>query len=260
MLGPEQGRRNMLTVGQGFRLLATGFALILLAAPSAFTQTASAAGTHCQPSGGTDTPPQAPTTNQNTNQQVSVNPVTGETTALATHYRPLTADERWKLYFESSYWSIGAYFSPLFTALALDQATDSPAQWGTGIAGYGHRAASRLLTGNVVQASFQHSVAALLKEDVRYIASDQHGFGRRAWHAVKYSFLTYNRQGHPTPNIAGIGGFYVAAAASTTWLPGRRRTWSYTLSNGAQSEALSLPYSVVQEFWPEISHHLFHRK
>lgn len=185
--------------------------------------------------------------------RLSVNPITGQTTARMTGYTPLTAGERWKLYFKQSYWSVGAYFGPLFAALALDQATNTPAQWGGGFRGYGRRVVSRFASGDVVQNSIQFPMAALLKEDVRYIASDGHGFRHRAGHAIVYSFLTYNNQGRPTLNVANISGYYGATAVSTLWLPGAQKTAGYTFSNGSESLALSVPVNILQEFWPDIS-------
>jgi hypothetical protein len=191
---------------------------------------------------------------------LNVNPVTGQTTAQAVDYRPLRAEEYCKLYLKQSYWSVGAYFGPVFAALTLDQASGTPPQWGGGFRGYGRRVASRIASGDVVQNSMQFPMAALLKEDVRYIASSQHGFGHRLRHAVLYSFLTYNTQGKPTLNIANISGYFGAAAVSTLWIPGeRQKVRGYTLSNGVESLALSVPVNMLQEFWPEISHKLLRR-
>jgi len=120
--------------------------------------------------------------------------------------------------------------------------------------------ASRWASGDVVQNSFQFPVAALLKEDVRYIASNEGGFRRRVGHAIVYSFLTYNSQGRPTLNVANIGGYYFAAGVSTVWLPGRQNLASYTLSNGSESLGLSVAVNLLQEFWPDIRHRVFRRK
>jgi len=188
-----------------------------------------------------------------------VNPLTGQTSASGSGYRPLTGGERWKIYFKQTYWSVGAYFGSFFAALVLDQAKGDPKEWGGGFRGYGRRVLSRWATGNVVQNSFQHPAAAVLNEDVRYITSNQHGFKRRAGHAVLYSFLTYNNQGRPTLNIANIGGYYVASAASTLWLPGHRNAALYTLSDGSQAIGLSVPVNLLQEFWPEVCRTLFHK-
>ena len=189
-------------------------------------------------------------------QRLKVNPVTGLAVAPESSYRPLTGDERWKLYFKMNYLSPGTYFSPVMTALLLDQATGTPYEWGGGLPGYGRRVASRVGTA-VLQGTFQAPVAALLHEDVRYIASDRHGFVRRAAHAALYTFLTYNSQGHPTLNIASLSGYYVSTAASTAWLPGHHNVAAYTFTNATEQIQLGISLNVVQEFWPEIRHHIF---
>lgn len=198
-------------------------ALILLAVSSAFSQTAGAGETSSQTPDvrSATSPASVADKTQDDKNRLSVNPVTGQVTAMASDYTPLTGDERWKLYLKQSFWSVGAYVGPLFAALALDQSTGSPKEWGGGFPGYGRRVASRVASGDIVQNSFQFPVAALLHEDVRYIASNQHGFCRRAGHAILYSFLTYNPQGHATLNLSNIGGYYFAGAVSTLWLPGR---------------------------------------
>lgn len=239
-------------------------ALMLFIGPSAsvFGQTGSADGTSSPASRSVAAAPQAPPAGevQRDEDRLRVNPVTGQTTAQAVNYNPLTADERWELYFKQSYWSVGAYVGPLFAALALDQSTNTPPQWGGGFRGYGLRVASRVASGDVVQNSIQFPMAALLKEDVRYIASNQHGFGHRLGHAVLYGFLTYNSHGHPTLNVANISGYYGAAAVSTLWIPGeRQKVVSYAFSNGSESMALSVPVNMLQEFWPEVSRKVFHK-
>jgi len=184
-------------------------------------------------------------------RQLRVNPLTGLVSDTEGSYTPLTGEERWKLYWKMNYFSVGAYFGPFFSALLLDQATGSPAEWGGGFAGYGRRVASRTASA-ILQGTFQAPVAYLLHEDVRYIASKQPGFKRRALHAIVYSFLTYNNSGRPTLNIANLGGYYASTAVSTVWLPGHYKVLSYTLSNSTEQIGLTLPVNILQEFWPEV--------
>jgi hypothetical protein len=191
-------------------------------------------------------------------QRLSVNPVTGLASASESGYSPLTADERWELYLKQNYASWGAYVGSFWSALVLDQGTGNPKEWGGGFPGYGRRVASRFGSA-VIQGSFQAPVAALLHEDVRYITSNQHGFKRRARHAMLYSFLTYNNQGQPTPNIGNLGGYYAASAASTLWLPVHSNVATYALSDGSQQAGLSVLVNLLQEFWPEIRHSVLHR-
>ena len=77
-------------------------------------------------------------------QPASVNPLTGLVTVSSVNYRPLSLNERWVLYWKQNYFSAGAYAGPVLTAVLLDQASGTPAQWGGGVEGYGRRLASRL--------------------------------------------------------------------------------------------------------------------
>lgn len=201
--------------------------------------------------------PQPPTANSD-KARLAVNPITGVVSTSTVNYRPLTGRERWKLYWKQNYLSIGAYFGPVFTALVLDQATDSPAQWGGGLHGYGLRLASRTGTA-VLQGTIQAPLAALLHEDVRYVASKDRRPRRRALHAVEYTFLTFNNQGHATLNIANLGAYYASTAISTVWLPGKYDVAHYALENGTEQIALAAPVNILQEFWPEVVHKVFRR-
>ena len=184
-------------------------------------------------------------------ESFKVNPLTGQVSASGSNYKPLTAHQRWRLYFKQNYWSVGAYFGPVASALLFDQATGNPKEWGGGLGGYGRRLGSRL--GNsTIQGTFQAGVAALLGEDTRYILSDRHTFKGRAGHAVLFGFMTYNNQGHKTLNVANLGGYFAASATSTLWLPGQRNVALYTLTDGCQQAGLGALVNLVQEFWPEI--------
>jgi len=204
--------------------------------------------------------PQRSTPRQSTsdNGRLAVNPVTGIVTTAPANYLPLTGKERWKLYWKQNYFSIGAYFGPVFTALVLDQATGSPPQWGGGLEGYERRLASR--TGSaILQGTIQAPLAVVLHEDVRYVASNDRRGKRRALHAVAYSFLTFNDQGHPTPNIANLGAYYGSTAITTLWLPGKYNVARYTLANSTEQIALTVPVNILQEFWPEVVHKVLRR-
>jgi hypothetical protein len=214
--------------------------------PVAQTADAPASQDKDKDQGGTADPP-PPVISQ---WKVNVNPVTGMVSSNGT-YTPLTGAQRWQIYWKMNFFSVGAYFGPFFSALVLDQATGSPAQWGGGFRGYGKRVGVRTVSA-MLQGTFQAPVAYALHEDVRYIMSDQPGIKRRIAHAVLYSFLTYNSSGHPTLNIGNLGAYYASTAVSTTWLPGHYKVLSYTLSNASEQIVLSLPVNILQEFWPDM--------
>lgn len=261
-------RFSLLGLGCRVGIVSAAFAMTLLVATVAFGQAPSGVAAQAPADqqsdaltqAGSQNPPTAasqaaddppPPVTESEKQRLAVNPITGLVTSSAVNYEPLTGEERWKVYWKQNYFSIGAYFGPVFTALVLDQTTNSPSQWGGGMAGYGLRVASRTV-GGMIQGTVQAPIAAILHEDVRYISSAQRGFGRRALHAIEYSFLTYNNHGRPTPNVANLGAYYASTAIETTWLPGKRAVGSYTLSNGSEQIALSVPVNLLQEFWPDI--------
>lgn len=236
----------------GNRIVRTfqGFLLLILLGNFALQPAAAQ-----DPNGGASraAPPVAPTAPN----PLSVNPITGLTSTSATNYKPLTNRQRLYLYWKQNYWSVGAYFGPVLSALVLDQATGSPAEWGGGFEGYGRRLASRIGV-SVIQGSVQAALAVPLREDVRYIALGHGSFGRRTLHAIEYSFLTFNNHGKPTLNIANISGYYAATAVSTVWIPTNESTIHYTVVNGTEQFALSIPVNIFQEFWPEIRTKVLH--
>ena len=206
-------------------------------------------------------PPSAPPpilVDQPGSQPASVNPLTGLVSVSSVNYRPLSLNDRWVLYWKQNYFSAGAYAGPVLTALLLDQASGTPAQWGGGVEGYGRRLASRLGEADL-QGTVQAPLAAILHEDVRYISSSQHGFGRRALHAIIFSFLTYDSHGHPTPNFANFVGYYVSAAVATSWLPGQHYRAGYTFSRASEQVVLAVPVNLLQEFWPEVRRKILRR-
>jgi len=203
--------------------------------------------------------PASPSINPaNQSQPIPVNPFTGLTSASSQNYSPLTGQQRWKLYWKQNYLSVGAYFGPFFTALAFDQASGWPSDWGGGLEGFGRRLGSRIAI-STIQGSLQAASAAALHEDVRYLTSSSTGFKKRALHAIAFSFLTFNNRGHTTLNIANITSFYGATAISTAWVPIHGRVSTYILTNGTEQIALSVPINLLQEFWPEVRHKVLRR-
>jgi hypothetical protein len=191
--------------------------------------------------------------------RLAVNPITGLTVSPASNFTPLTGKERWKLYWKQDFFSVGAYFKPIFFALVLDQTTNSPSEWGGGFSGFGLRVASRTAS-NIVQGTIRAPLAAALHEDVRYISDQRGGKRRRILHGVEYSFLTYDNQGRPTLNISKLAGYYASTAISTTWRPGQHPLGSYTLADGSEQVGLSVPINVLQEFWPDLFRKIARRR
>jgi len=61
---------------------------------------------------------------------------------------------------------------------AMNQATDTPSEWGQGGAGFGRRLASGLGK-HIVHKAIQYPVSKLLHEELHYQRSNKQGFGPR---------------------------------------------------------------------------------
>ena len=188
----------------------------------------------------------------------AINPITGLSSASTMNFCPLTAHERWKMYWTKNYASLGAYTGPVLGAVLIDQPADSPHAWGRHASGFGLRVANRVGIG-MMEGTVQAPLAAVMHYDVRYISSSAELRKKRLWHAILFSFVTFNSEAQVVPNIPKFAGFYAGTALSTTWLPGRRDVGKYTLIDGTESIGLTVPVNILQEFWPDIKHGIFHR-
>jgi hypothetical protein len=135
--------------------------------------------------------------------------------------RPLvamTAEQRKEIYLQQTFTRPSDYMKRMFAAL-IDQARDSPPQWGGGIGGYSARFASR--EGQFFAAN---SLAALgdakLKYEPRYDQCRCRGFWPRARHAILRNFLTYNQtETELRPQWALYGGAFGGGLISASWRP-----------------------------------------
>ena len=181
---------------------------------------------------------------------VLVAPVTQAQTPLATDpYVPLSAGEKASL-FGHRMIEFSAFGKTAFTS-GLDQARDSPEEWGQGLAGYGHRFAHKYANRGLENA-FGLLVAVPLHQDPRYFRSGESGAWQRTLHAARSSFITRTDSGGETIAAWRLAGNYGAQVVSNLWRPERQRTVSDTLKRGTVSVGYDVISNLVKEFWPDI--------
>lgn len=131
---------------------------------------------------------------------------------------PMTAKQRREIYLEETFTTSSPYLKRLFVA-GLDQARDSPPQWGGGWAGYRDRFASR--EGQFMAANSLAAVGnAALKYEPRYDECRCSGFWRRTRHAIVRNFLTYDEtERQLRPQWALYGGAFGGGMIATAWKP-----------------------------------------
>ncbi len=161
---------------------------------------------------------------------------------------PMSVQQRREIYLQQTLTSPGAYMKRMFAAL-IDQARDSPPQWGGGWGGYGERFASR--EGQFIAAN---SIAALgnakLKYEPRYDQCQCGGFWPRTRHAIMRNFLTYNESEQELrPQWGLYGGSFAGGLISTAWKPHPRNAFA----EGGRAVLGQAGYGALLNFFIEFS-------
>lgn len=173
-------------------------------------------------------------------------------------YVSLTSAERWHRYWKDTLLSPGLYFASAGAALG-DQASNSPKEWGGGWSGYGRRTGS-LYGLFLSQETIHQSGAAFFHTDPRYFRCMCRGGWHRSWHAIEWSFLTYNGSGRTVFDFPQLVGAYGSGMISRTWYPSRYSPLVQGVQAGHMQVGFVVGVHLIQEFSPEIKKVFTHRK
>jgi hypothetical protein len=183
----------------------------------------------------------------------AVNPILGSILPRDVPWRPLTGNERWRIYVNRTYLSVGAYFQAASSG-AFDQYHNQPEEWGQGFDAYLKRAGASYLM-IVAQNSLEHAGYAALGWEARYVRCRSDGAFRRLGHALAWDFVTYGRAGQIVPNIPRFVAAYGAAALPPLW--NEHYKWTAEgIRKGNQSIFFAALFNIMREFAPEIKHAL----
>jgi hypothetical protein len=142
----------------------------------------------------------------------------------------------------------------------VSQGNKSYPEFGQGAKGYGryywHAMADQAIGNYLTEAI----VPAATHEDPRYYTLGRGGFIKRTGYAVSRLFITRTDSGGRTINLSEIVGNGAGAGISDLYYPSRERTWTKTGQKWVTQIALDGVFNIVKEFWPDISHAIFHGK
>jgi hypothetical protein len=142
------------------------------------------------------------------------------------------------------------YLGALASA-AADQYEKAPPEWGQGGSAYAKRFASEfgvLAIGTTVH----EGLAAGMGLEPRYIACECKGLVQRAGHAIKMSFLTYDKEGRTRIDLPSMAGAYAGGMISQYWYPDRYNPLSDGVRVGTQQFALHIGADIFREFAPDL--------
>ncbi|HZT30910.1 MAG TPA: hypothetical protein VFA33_13555 [Bryobacteraceae bacterium] len=163
-------------------------------------------------------------------------------------YSPLTASDRWRLYF------VGALGPEAIlragAGAGISQLNGTPTEWRQGSEAYGDRFGSELAE-HVIRKSMEAGGAALLHEDNRYFPSTDTPFGKRLKHAVFSVFVARNDAGQEHFAYSRFGSAVGASFISRIWQPPSETRAGDAADNFGLTMAVDIGWNVFREFRPK---------
>jgi hypothetical protein len=137
---------------------------------------------------------------------------------------------------------------------AVNQANDTPHEWGQGAAGFGRRFASAFGK-HIVHKTIQYPISKLLHEELSYHPSGKTGFGPRLKSALLGSVIRHKTTtGKSTLAVGEITGAIGSGLISRLWQPASTASMATGFASGGITLGVDTGMNVVKEFWPEIRH------
>jgi hypothetical protein len=171
---------------------------------------------------------------------------------------PLTAGEKFHLFAKSA-------FDPVELGVVglqagLSQAEDEFPEYGQGAVGFGKRYGATL--GDEVSSSFwsNYFYPVLLKEDPRYFRLGEGAIKHRFKYALMQEVVAHTDAGGRSFAWENVLGAFTTGGVSNLYYPPAERGLGLTMSRSAISIGYGSLGGLVDEFYPDIAKHLFHRR
>jgi hypothetical protein len=170
---------------------------------------------------------------------------------------PLTPKAKFRLFYKSA-------FDPVELSLVglqagLSQANDEFPEYGQGAAGFGKRYGSTLA--DEVSNSFfsNYFYPILFKEDPRYFRRGTGSIKRRFAYALYQAISCRTDKGGRSFAFSNVLGAFSSGGLSNLYYPRAERGFGLTMSRSAIAIGYGSLGGLVDEFYPDINHWLFHR-
>lgn len=158
---------------------------------------------------------------------------------------PLNFGDKFRLYFGQTY-SLPSVLVPAAFA-GLDQAVDSPNEWGQGSRGYLNRLGTQ--RGQFQIGAFcAFGVGSALHEDPRFFPSREHGMWRRTAYVVTPTFIAHTDQGTVMPAFGNYAAALGAGFAPSAWLSQSANSVTDSLKRSAAMLGMNVGVNMGIEF------------
>jgi hypothetical protein len=178
--------------------------------------------------------------------------------SAANDSRPMSASEKFE------YFAIDTVnpFQLLASAASagIDQADDRYPSWGQGGEGFGKRFAANYADAATTNFFATFLFPTVLRQDPRYFRKGEGTFGSRLGYAITRILVTRTDSGRLAPNASLLLGATASGALSNVYYPRDQQTGVNTAERIGITLGTSAGINVAKEFWPDVSHKLFHRE
>jgi hypothetical protein len=170
---------------------------------------------------------------------------------------PLTPDEKFHLFAKAAL--DPATLGIVGLQAGISQGENEFPGYGQGAAGYGKRYGASLA--DEVSSGFfsNYFWSVLLKQDPRYFRLGEGTIQHRIWYAMKQEFICRTDKGTRTFSFENALGALSSGGLSNLYYPSTDRGFGLTMSRSGIALLYGSAGGLVDEFWPDISHKLFHR-
>jgi hypothetical protein len=170
---------------------------------------------------------------------------------------PLSRREKFRLFFRSAFDPVEVVVVGL--QAAISQSQDEFPEYGQGAAGYGKRYGASLA--DEVSSGFftNYFYPVLFREDPRYFRLGRGSIKHRIGYALLQEIDCHTDQGRRSFAWENALGALTAGGLANAYYPPAERGFGLTMSRSAISVGYGSLGGLVDEFYPDISRHLFHR-
>jgi hypothetical protein len=169
---------------------------------------------------------------------------------------PLSSGQKFKLAVQY----LNPYTSAFVAAEAgINQARNSPREYGQGAEGYGKRYGAGFADG-LTSGIFSTGVyPSLLRQDPRYYRLGDGDISHRTGYALTRILVTRQDSGRKAFNFSEVLGSFTSSALAVTYYPKSERDFSDVAERAGVQFAFDAGFNLLKEFYPDISRKLFGR-
>jgi len=179
---------------------------------------------------------------------LSVSAISRAQSALPAAPTPLTFEQKFQIYLKGTYGPSSVLVPAVFAG--INQATDSPREWGQGWTAYGERVAT--VRGQVQFRNLcEFGVGAALREDPRFFPSGRHGTWSRTKYVFVHTLVARTDSGGEQPAFGTLAGALGSGFFPNLWLPPSKNSPEQGFTRSAIFLGVSVGKNMGIEFGPD---------